>query len=78
MDLQALGLLIWSFLLIGMIDNLLAPYIISKDTEIPSLFVLFAILGGISLVGPLGILVGPLVLSLLYSLVSIYKKETQN
>lgn len=75
MQLQALGLLIWSMLLIGMIDNILAPYIISKDTEIPSLFVLFAILGGVSLLGPLGILIGPLVLSLLYSLVSIYKKE---
>ncbi len=78
MQLQALGLLIWSVLLIGMIDNLLAPYIISKDTEIPSLFVLFAILGGVALIGPLGILIGPLVLSLLYSLISIYKKDLQN
>lgn len=78
MQLQALGLLIWSVLLIGMIDNLIAPYIISKDTEIPSLFVLFAILGGVTLIGPLGILIGPLVLSLLYSLISIYKKDLEN
>jgi predicted PurR-regulated permease PerM len=78
MQLQALGLLIWSIFLIGMIDNLLAPYIISRDTEIPSLFVLFAILGGVSLIGPLGILIGPLVLSLLYSLISIYKKDLQS
>jgi len=78
MQLQALGLLLWSILLIGMIDNFLAPYIISKDTEIPSLFILFAILGGMALLGPLGIIIGPLVLSLLYSLVSIYRKELQN
>ncbi len=77
MQMQALGLLIWSILLIGMIDNLLSPYIISKDTEIPSLFILFSILGALSLVGPIGILIGPLVLSLLYSLISIYKKEIQ-
>jgi len=75
MELQALGLLIWSVIIIGTIDNILSPYIISKDTEIPTLFVLFAILGGVSLIGPLGILIGPLILSLLYSLVSIYKKE---
>lgn len=75
MQLQALGLLVWSIVLIGTIDNILSPYIISKDTEIPSLFILFAILGAISLIGPLGILIGPLVLSLLYSLISIYKKE---
>ncbi|MFA5827691.1 MAG: AI-2E family transporter [Candidatus Paceibacterota bacterium] len=78
MQLQSLGLLIWSIFLIGTIDNLLSPYIISRDTEIPSLFILFSILGGVSLIGPLGILIGPLVLSLLYSLVSIYKKEIQN
>ncbi len=73
MQLQALGLLIWSVLLIGTIDNLLSPYIISKDTNIPSIFILFSILGGVSLMGPVGILIGPLVLSLLYSLVSIHK-----
>ncbi len=78
MELQALGLLIWSILLIGTIDNILNPYIISKDTSMPSLLVLFSILGAITLIGPLGILIGPLVLSLLYSLVSIYKKELQN
>jgi predicted PurR-regulated permease PerM len=78
MQLQALGLLLWSILLVGMIDNVLSPYIISKDTAIPSLFILFSILGAISLVGPLGILIGPLVLSLLYSLISIYKKELKN
>ena len=78
MEMQALGLLIWSLLLVGTIDNILNPYIISKDTAISSLFVLFAILGGVSLVGPIGIIIGPLVLSLLYSLVSIYKRETQS
>lgn len=75
MPLPALGLLIWSAILVGTIDNVLSPYIISRDTEIPSLFILFSILGAISLIGPLGILIGPLVLSLLYSLISIYKKE---
>lgn len=75
MQLQALGLLLWSMLLIGTIDNLLSPYIISKDTNIPSIFILFSILGGVSLMGPVGIIIGPLVLSLLYSLVSIYKSN---
>jgi predicted PurR-regulated permease PerM len=75
MQIQAFGLLLWSVLLIGMIDNILSPYIISKDTEIPSLLVLFSILGALALMGPIGILVGPLVLSLLYSLIAIYKKD---
>ncbi len=76
MQVQALGLLIWSVILVGTIDNILSPYIISKDTELPPILILFSILGGISIMGPIGILIGPLVLSLLYSLVSIYRKET--
>lgn len=75
MELQALGLLIWSVLLISTIDNVLNPYIISKDTEIPSIFMLFSILGGVALFGAIGIVAGPLIISLLYSLVSIYKRE---
>jgi predicted PurR-regulated permease PerM len=78
MHLQALGLLIWSVIIVGTIDNILAPYVISKDTEIPSLFILFAILGGVALLGPLGILIGPLAVSLLYSLVAIYKREIKS
>jgi predicted PurR-regulated permease PerM len=75
MQIEALGLLLWSAAIVGTIDNILSPYVISKGTEIPPLFVLFSILGGITLLGPLGILLGPLILSLLYSLVSIYRKE---
>lgn len=78
MPLHALGLLIWSTAIVGTIDNILSPYIISRDTEIPSLFILFSILGAIYLIGPLGIFIGPLVLSLLYSLIGIYKKDIQN
>ncbi len=75
LPLHALGLLIWSVFLVGTIDNILSPYIISKNTEITPILTLFAILGGISLMGAVGILIGPLVLSLLYSLVAIYRKE---
>jgi len=77
MQLQALGLLIWGGVLVGSVDNILAPYLISKKSEVSPLFILFAILGGISLMGPVGIVIGPLVLSLLYTLVSIYRKEAK-
>lgn len=74
MHTQALGLLIWSGVLVGLVDNMLAPFVISKNTEISSLFILFSILGGITLIGPIGVLLGPLALSLLYCLISIYRK----
>ena len=45
----------------GNIDNLLRPRLVGKDTEMHELFVLFGTLGGISLFGILGIIVGPIV-----------------
>ena len=74
-ELQALGLLIWAIIVVSTVDNILSPFLISKNTEMHPILILFSILGAIVLMGPLGILVGPLVLSLLYSLISIYKKE---
>ncbi len=72
---SAIGLLVWSIVMVGMIDNFLGPLIVGKKINISSLLILFSVLGGISLLGPVGILVGPLTISLLYTLVSIYRNE---
>jgi predicted PurR-regulated permease PerM len=71
----AIGLIAWSALAVGMIDNFLSPVLVGRKTNIPALLILFAVLGGISLLGPVGILVGPLTISLLYTLISIYRNE---
>ena len=72
---SAVGLLIWAAVVVGMVDNFLSPLIIADKTNIPPLLILFAVLGGLSLLGPVGILVGPLTISLLYTLISIYRNE---
>jgi predicted PurR-regulated permease PerM len=71
----AIGLIIWSALAVGMIDNFLSPILVGRKTNIPALLILFSVLGGISLLGPVGILMGPLTISLLYTLISIYRHE---
>jgi predicted PurR-regulated permease PerM len=75
---NALGLLVWAVAIVGMIDNLLSPIIVGNKINLPPLLILFSVLGGISLLGPVGILVGPLTISLLYTLISIYRNEFQN
>lgn len=72
---QAIGLAIWAAALVGTIDNFLTPLVVGRKIEIHPLLVLFSVLGGIALMGPLGILIGPLIISFLYSLVSVYKSE---
>jgi predicted PurR-regulated permease PerM len=69
----AIGFTIWAVVLVGLIDNMLNPIVVSKNTDVPPLLILFSVLGGISLMGPVGILIGPLTVSLLYALVSIYR-----
>jgi len=75
---NAVGLLIWAVAIVGMIDNFLSPIIVGNRINLPPLLILFSVLGGISLLGPVGILVGPLTISLLYTLISIYRNEFQN
>jgi len=75
---SAIGLLAWCFVMVGMIDNFLNPILISKKVNIPTLLILFSVLGGVSLLGPIGILIGPLTISLLYVLISIYRNGFDN
>lgn len=72
---QAVGLLFWAAVIVGLIDNLLSPFIVGSRINLPPLLILFSVLGGISLLGPVGILIGPLTISLLYTLISIYRNE---
>ena len=71
----SIGLLIWAILLVGTGDNLLKPYIIGNKINVPPFLILFSVLGGIALLGPVGLLIGPLTVSLLYTLVEIYRTE---
>jgi len=69
----AIGLLLWGALLVGLIDNILAPMFYSKGIQVHPLFVLFAVLGGIAFFGPFGFLFGPVILSAFLALLHIYR-----
>lgn len=71
----AIGLLIWAVFVVGAGDNVLNPYIVGHRINIPPFLILFSVLGGIALLGPVGILIGPLTVSLLYTLTEIYQSE---
>jgi predicted PurR-regulated permease PerM len=60
-----IGLATWGTLVVSQIDNVLRPMVISSSTRIPYLLVLFAVLGGISAFGLLGLFLGPIVIAVL-------------
>ena len=66
------SLLIFSgFFIIGMIDNLLRPILIGKETKMPDYLILLTTIGGISIFGITGFIVGPIIASLFISIWSL-------
>jgi predicted PurR-regulated permease PerM len=57
---------------VGLVDNFLGPKLVGSGTRLHPFLILLSILGGIAFFGPLGFLLGPLVLSLLFALLEIY------
>jgi len=71
------GIFILSFGLgvISIIDNVLRPKLVGRDTEMHPLLVFFATLGGITMFGLPGLLIGPIIVSLFFALADIYSEE---
>jgi predicted PurR-regulated permease PerM len=57
-------LLLWGFLLVHPIDNLLRPLLISNATHVPFVVVMFGAIGGIAAWGLIGVFAGPVVLAI--------------
>ncbi len=63
--------MVWAVIFVGLIDNFLGPIILNKGINIHPILILFSILGGLQFFGPEGLLIGPLVISLLFALIKI-------
>lgn len=71
----ALILLAWGGFITTM-DNFLRPWLVSGRAEVGALTVFIGVLGGVSAFGPIGIFLGPLLLSLALALVN-FARETK-
>jgi predicted PurR-regulated permease PerM len=64
----AIFLLIWGSL-VATVDNVLRPMLVSGRAQVGTLTVFIGVLGGVSAFGPIGVILGPLVLALIIALV---------
>lgn len=69
---HALGLFLWGTLLVGLIDNFLAPKLMGQGAQLHPLAILLSVLGGVILYGPVGIFLGPLTISFLFAVYTVY------
>lgn len=72
---QGLGLLAYGTLIISTSDNIIKPILLRETAQIHPLLAFFAILGGILSFGVVGFLVGPVILSLMLSVIRIYRTD---
>lgn len=72
---QGIFILLWGFLIIGTIDNVIRAWMIKGKAKINPIFVVFSVLGGIALFGFWGVVLGPLIVSIAATILHIYALE---
>ncbi len=73
--LKGILLLVWGGAVVGLSDNFLRPMLISKRTRLHTMLLFFAVLGGIKSFGLLGLIVGPLVVTICITILDIYSEK---
>jgi predicted PurR-regulated permease PerM len=71
----AIFLTLWGVLVVSTIDNVVRPWAMKGKAQLPAIPLLFAVLGGMQAFGFVGLIIGPLVFSLLMSIIDIYKRS---
>jgi len=69
---QGVVLILFGVIVIGLVDNILRPILVGKDTKLPDYVVLISTLGGMALFGLNGFVIGPLVAALFMSVWDLF------
>lgn len=75
---QAIAILVYGFAVVGSTDNFIRLYVLEKLSSVHPLITLFGVIVGVQLFGFIGLIFGPLLISLFLLIVKIYKKEYGN
>lgn len=70
--LKGVGLIAFCLIVIGLIDNLLRPLLVGKETKMPDYIVLMSTVGGIAIFGINGFVVGPVIAALFMTAWSLF------
>jgi predicted PurR-regulated permease PerM len=72
---QGIAILLVTVIVIVNVDNLMRPRLVGQETGMHDLMVFFSTLGGISMFGPMGFIIGPMIAALFLSVLDIYSAE---
>lgn len=72
---QGVVLVLFGVLVIGLVDNILRPLLVGKDTRMPDYLILISTLGGLTLFGLNGFVIGPLIAALFIACWDLYSSS---
>ncbi len=72
---QAWGILIYGFVVVGSTDNIIRLYVLKKLDNVHPLVTLIGVIVGVPLFGFIGLIFGPLLISLFFVIVRIYRRQ---
>ncbi len=68
-------LMVYGLIIVGLIDDVIRPHIVGKKGKINPAIALVGMLGGLALIGPVGLVVGPIIIEYILIFIQIYKKR---
>jgi predicted PurR-regulated permease PerM len=71
----AIFLAIWGVVIVGIVDNVVRPYLIKGRATLNGAVVFFSLIGGIGAFGATGLLIGPLSVALFLALLRMYHRD---
>ncbi|MES2124824.1 MAG: AI-2E family transporter [Gemmatimonadota bacterium] len=71
----AIAMVVWGLVAVGNVDNLIRPWVSNRYAQIHPLITLVGAVAGVSYLGIIGLLIGPLALSYFFELLSMYRRE---
>ena len=72
----AAGLLAaYGFFIVSMADNIIKPMVLKGQSNLHPLFALLSVLGGVQALGPVGVLIGPMLLAFLQTLLKLLNRD---
>lgn len=72
---SAIGLAIYGAVVVSGVDNIIKPMVLHGQSNLHPLLALISVLGGVQVLGPIGILVGPMLVAFFQALVNMVNKE---
>lgn len=73
----AVVLLVYCLTVVSMVDNLIKPLVLHGQANLHPLLALLSVIGGVQALGPIGILVGPMLVAFLQALLNMLNKELE-